>query len=68
MALAHALDIEVVAEGVETQAQLSTVRDLGCDPVQGYLTGRAVGTREAGALTALTAGRERRQAGERLPL
>ena len=36
--------------------------------LQGYLTGRAVGTREAGALTALTAGRERRQAGERLPL
>jgi diguanylate cyclase (GGDEF)-like protein/PAS domain S-box-containing protein len=35
--LAHALDIRVVAEGVETQLQLSRLRDIGCDFAQGYL-------------------------------
>jgi len=29
-----------VAEGVETEAQLSTLRSLGCKHIQGYLTGR----------------------------
>ena len=53
VALAHALDIRVVAEGVETPAQLSMVRDLGCDLVQGYLTGRPLGVQEATRLLAL---------------
>lgn len=52
VALAHALDIRVVAEGVETPAQLSMVRDLGCDLVQGYLTGRPLGVQEATRLLA----------------
>jgi diguanylate cyclase (GGDEF)-like protein/PAS domain S-box-containing protein len=34
--LAHAMDITVVAEGVETAAQLSELRRLGCDQGQGY--------------------------------
>ena len=55
VALAHALDIRVVAEGVETPAQLSMVRDLGCDLVQGYLTGRPLGVQEATRLLALPA-------------
>jgi diguanylate cyclase (GGDEF)-like protein len=38
--LAHALDIEVVAEGVETLHQLATLRGLGCDLAQGYYIGR----------------------------
>ncbi len=38
--LAHALDIEVVAEGVETLHQLATLRSLGCDLAQGYYIGR----------------------------
>ena len=37
IAMAHALRKKVVAEGVETQAQLAMLRDLGCDVVQGYL-------------------------------
>ncbi|MGH9108349.1 MAG: putative bifunctional diguanylate cyclase/phosphodiesterase [Acidimicrobiales bacterium] len=40
--LAHDLGLEVVAEGVETNAELRAVRDLGCDVVQGFLLGRPV--------------------------
>ena len=36
-ALAHALGLEVVVEGVETEQQLSYVRDAGADYAQGYL-------------------------------
>jgi diguanylate cyclase (GGDEF)-like protein/PAS domain S-box-containing protein/excisionase family DNA binding protein len=35
--LAHGLGIAVVAEGIETTAQLAALRDLGCDLGQGYL-------------------------------
>lgn len=38
--LAHQLGLRAVAEGVETDDQLATVRRLGCDLVQGYLLGR----------------------------
>ncbi len=34
--LARNLDISVIAEGVETQAQLQILRDLGCTLIQGY--------------------------------
>ena len=40
VALAHSLKLKVVAEGVETEAELSMLRRLRCDYVQGYLTGR----------------------------
>jgi diguanylate cyclase len=42
VAMAHALDLLVVAEGVETDEQLAAVRDLGCDLVQGYLFSRPI--------------------------
>ncbi len=48
--MAQALSIEVVAEGVETQAQLDTVRDLGCELAQGFYFHRPL---EASAVTAL---------------
>jgi diguanylate cyclase (GGDEF)-like protein/PAS domain S-box-containing protein len=35
--LGHALDLQVVAEGVETEAQRQWVADLGCDEYQGNL-------------------------------
>lgn len=35
--LARALGLTSVAEGVETQAQLDCLRDMGCDQAQGYL-------------------------------
>jgi diguanylate cyclase (GGDEF)-like protein len=41
IAMAHGLGLEVVAEGVETEAQLGFVTRLGCDLAQGYYLGRA---------------------------
>lgn len=38
--LAHQLQLEVVAEGVESLAQVRYLRDRGCDACQGYLFGR----------------------------
>ncbi len=38
--MAHSLNIEVVAEGVETRGQLDFLRQIGCDHVQGYLIAR----------------------------
>lgn len=40
LAMAHRLNMKVVAEGVETEAQLRFLRRIGCDVVQGYFTGR----------------------------
>jgi EAL domain-containing protein (putative c-di-GMP-specific phosphodiesterase class I) len=40
--LAHALGLEVVAEGVETTQQLDILRALDCDFAQGFLFSRPV--------------------------
>ncbi|KRW62279.1 putative bifunctional diguanylate cyclase/phosphodiesterase [Pseudomonas sp. TTU2014-080ASC] len=37
ISMAHALNMKTVAEGVETNAQLSLLVELSCDQVQGYL-------------------------------
>jgi diguanylate cyclase (GGDEF)-like protein/PAS domain S-box-containing protein len=50
--LAHSLRLDVVAEGVETEFQLETVRRLGCDFAQGFLFSRPVDS--AAAATLLT--------------
>ncbi len=41
-AMAHALGLQVVVEGVETEEQLALLREIGCDLVQGYLMSRPV--------------------------
>jgi len=40
MGMAHAMDLSVVAEGVETGAQVDALRALGCDQAQGYYYAR----------------------------
>ncbi|MBV8666884.1 MAG: EAL domain-containing protein, partial [Burkholderiaceae bacterium] len=39
IAMAHGLKMAVVAEGVETDSQLSMLEQYGCDVVQGYYLG-----------------------------
>jgi EAL domain-containing protein (putative c-di-GMP-specific phosphodiesterase class I) len=41
--LAHALEMEVTAEGVESQAALALLSVMGCDMVQGFLISRPIG-------------------------
>ncbi|HTE63162.1 MAG TPA: EAL domain-containing protein [Solirubrobacteraceae bacterium] len=48
--MAHALDLTVVAEGVETDEQLQFLSELGCELAQGYLFAPAI---TADALLAL---------------
>lgn len=48
--MAHSLDLQVVAEGVERVEQLEFLREQGCDEVQGYLISRPV---EASTLAGL---------------
>ena len=42
LAMAHSLKLAVVAEGVESAAQLATLESLGCDEYQGFLESPAL--------------------------
>lgn len=42
VAMAKALDLKVIAEGVESEAQLDALREEGCDYFQGFLRGKAM--------------------------
>ena len=48
--LARSLRIRTVAEGIETQAQLDQLRELGCDYGQGYLFSKPVDAEQAQTL------------------
>ena len=37
IAVAHSLGLRVVAQGIESEAQVALLRSLGCDEVQGFL-------------------------------
>jgi EAL domain-containing protein (putative c-di-GMP-specific phosphodiesterase class I) len=50
IALAHALDMRVVAEGVETEAAAALLCELGCDFAQGFLFGRPISPSELAGL------------------
>ena len=38
--MAHSMDIDIVAEGIETEEQLNTMKELGVDYIQGYYFAR----------------------------
>ena len=40
--LAHVLELNVVAEGVETEGQRKVLVELGCDQMQGFLISRPI--------------------------
>ena len=46
IALGHSLDLEVIAEGVETPGQARYLRSLQCDVMQGYLISRPLAAEE----------------------
>ena len=50
MTLGHGLGMDVVAEGIETGAQLAALRRLGCDHGQGFLFSRPLDLDAADAL------------------
>jgi diguanylate cyclase (GGDEF)-like protein len=62
IALAHELGKEVVAEGVETQADASYLRSIGCEYGQGYYYGEPMSAKDvANLLAALASHRKRRE-------
>lgn len=50
IAMAHVLQLKVVAEGVETEEQRDYLQSKGCDRVQGFLCGPPLPTEEFGRL------------------
>jgi EAL domain-containing protein (putative c-di-GMP-specific phosphodiesterase class I) len=50
IAFAKSLQLSVIVEGIETEAQKSAVRSTGCDVLQGYLIGKPMPASEFQAL------------------
>ena len=65
VSLAHNLGLSVIAEGVETAVQLTRLRELGCDEMQGYYFSPPVPAADAAELLRLSA-RCRAKAGARV--
>jgi diguanylate cyclase (GGDEF)-like protein len=65
IALAHELGKEVVAEGVETQADASYLRSIGCEFGQGYYYGEPMSAKDVATLLAALASHRKRKQRER---
>jgi diguanylate cyclase (GGDEF)-like protein/PAS domain S-box-containing protein len=46
IAFAKSLKMDVICEGIETEAQKEAIRSTGCDVLQGYLIGKPMGAEE----------------------
>ncbi len=40
VSIGHILNLKVISEGVESEDQVDTLKDIGCDYVQGFIWGR----------------------------
>jgi diguanylate cyclase (GGDEF)-like protein len=58
VAMAHRMNLKVVAEGVESAPQALALRDTGCDQAQGYYYARPLDASEAGNFLAPGPGAE----------
>ncbi|MGH6864780.1 MAG: EAL domain-containing protein [Methyloceanibacter sp.] len=65
IALAHELGKEVVAEGVETAADASYLRSIGCEFGQGYYYGEPMSAKDVASLLAALASHRKRQQRQR---
>ena len=52
--LGHVMGFNVISEGVEEDSQIETLREIGCDYIQGYIWGKPLLPEDAGKL--VTAG------------
>jgi len=68
IALAHSLKLQVIAEGVETEAQLAFLRSLHCDEFQGFYLYRPLPESEIDAVLARNRLQTAAAQGERLRL
>ncbi|MCR4939589.1 MAG: EAL domain-containing protein [Treponemataceae bacterium] len=48
--IGHVLNIKVISEGVESPEQLETLRNIGCDYIQGFIWGKPLPPEEASEL------------------
>ena len=61
VAMARSLNIQVVAEGIETWQQLEILRNMGCSLAQGFLFAKPCAGRRRAALPARRAARPARE-------
>ena len=47
ISLGHLMGLDVISEGVEDESQLATLKEIGCDLIQGYVWGRPLPPEEA---------------------
>ena len=40
LGVGHSMSLKVIAEGIETEEQLRTITEMGCEMAQGFLIGR----------------------------
>ncbi|MBC8137251.1 MAG: EAL domain-containing protein [Fibrella sp.] len=66
--LGHACEMEVIAEGVETEDQRATLCALGCDAMQGFLISQAIAAREIDLLVRKTAAASRTPVPDKMQL
>ena len=54
ISIGHIMGFDVISEGVEDQEQLETLKEIGCDFIQGFLWGRPMSAKDAEKLVLTT--------------